>query len=97
MPSWCKGCCGREVLLSASAALQGTVDAMWEVLRGFLESPDMRKAWHNYSFDRHVLGNIRAGGRPIQAAGFHADTMHMARLWDSSRKGKGYSLEALSG
>lgn len=97
MPSWCKGCCGREVLLSASAALQGTVDAMWEVLRGFLESPDMRKAWHNYSFDRHVLGNIRAGGRPLQAAGFHADTMHMARLWDSSRKGKGYSLEALSG
>ena len=83
--------------LSALAALQGTVDAMWEVLRGFLESPDMRKAWHNYSFDRHVLGNIRAGGRPIQAAGFHADTMHMARLWDSSRKGKGYSLEALSG
>lgn len=97
MLGWYRGCCGWEVLLNALAALQETVDAMWEVLRGFLESPDMRKAWHNYSFDRHVLGNIRAGGQPIQAAGFHADTMHMARLWDSSRKGKGYSLEALSG
>lgn len=34
-------------------------------------------------------------------AGFGGDTMHMARLWDSSRTmtkgGKGYSLEALSG
>lgn len=69
---------------------------MWEVFRDFLEDESIKKAWHNYSFDRHVLGNVRAGGRPIQAAGFHADTMHMARLWDASRKGKGYSLEALS-
>lgn len=30
--------------------------------------------------------------------GFHADTMHMARLWDSSRRTEGgYSLEALTG
>ena len=30
-------------------------------------------------------------------AGFGGDTMHMARLWDSSRQGRGgYSLEALS-
>lgn len=29
--------------------------------------------------------------------GFHADTMHMARLWDSSRRADGgYSLEALT-
>ena len=50
--------------------------------------------WHNYSFDRHVLGN--AG---ISVAGFAGDTMHMARLYDSSRgrvRGKGYSLESLS-
>ena len=77
--------------------MQATVDGIWEVFRAFLEDPSMKKAWHNYSFDRHVLGNVRAGGRPILAAGFHADTMHMARLWDASRKGKGYSLEALSG
>ena len=77
--------------------MQATVDGIWEVFRVFLEDPHMKKAWHNYSFDRHVLGNVREGGRPIRAAGFHADTMHMARLWDASRKGKGYSLEALSG
>lgn len=30
----------------------------------------------------------------IDCQGFHADTMHMARLWNSSRTmGKGYSLE----
>ena len=30
----------------------------------------------------------------INCRGFHADTMHMARLWNSSRTmGKGYSLE----
>ena len=77
--------------------VQAIVDDIWEVFRAFLEDPSMKKAWHNYSFDRHVLGNVRAGGQPIRAAGFHADTMHMARLWDASRKGKGYSLEALSG
>ncbi len=55
------------------------------------------QVWHNYSFDRHVLANTRLGGRPLEAAGFYGDTMHMARMWDSSRKGKGYSLEALSG
>ena len=31
-------------------------------------------------------------------SGFHADTMHMARLWDSSRRWVGgYSLEGLTG
>jgi hypothetical protein len=33
----------------------------------------------------------------INCQGFHADTMHMARLWNSSRTiGKGYSLEVPS-
>lgn len=33
----------------------------------------------------------------VRMAGFAGDTMHMARLWDSSRMGRGgYSLEALS-
>jgi DNA polymerase-1 len=32
----------------------------------------------------------------VEVAGFGGDTMHMARLWDSSRTGKGYSLEALT-
>lgn len=34
----------------------------------------------------------------FNVSGFHADTMHMARLWDSSRRWVGgYSLEALTG
>ncbi|XP_061355331.1 DNA polymerase I B, chloroplastic/mitochondrial-like isoform X2 [Gastrolobium bilobum] len=34
----------------------------------------------------------------FKVSGFHADTMHMARLWDSSRRWVGgYSLEGLTG
>lgn len=55
-------------------------------------SPCQTQVWHNYSFDRHVME--RTG---VRMAGFAGDTMHMARLWDSSRMGRGgYSLEALS-
>lgn len=39
-----------------------------------------KKAWHNYGFDRHVLYN-----HDIDCQGLVGDTMHMARLWDTSR------------
>ncbi|KAJ8608280.1 hypothetical protein CTAYLR_007284 [Chrysophaeum taylorii] len=62
--------------------------------REWFESPAL-KVWHNYGFDRHVVNNHRIGTK-----GFAGDTMHMARLDDSSRLrtrgGDGYSLEALS-
>ncbi|XP_028097504.1 DNA polymerase I B, chloroplastic/mitochondrial-like isoform X1 [Camellia sinensis] len=59
----------------------------------FFEDPSIKKVWHNYSFDKHVIENYG-----FKVSGFHADTMHMARLWDSSRRTEGgYSLEALSG
>ncbi|KAL6283926.1 hypothetical protein ACE6H2_014855 [Prunus campanulata] len=58
----------------------------------FFEDPSIKKVWHNYSFDNHVIENYG-----LKLSGFHADTMHMARLWDSSRRVKGgYSLEALT-
>ncbi|XP_059665247.1 DNA polymerase I A, chloroplastic/mitochondrial-like isoform X2 [Cornus florida] len=47
----------------------------------FFEDPSIKKVWHNYSFDSHVLQNYR-----LKISGFHADTMHMARLCDSSRR-----------
>lgn len=48
--------------------------------------------FHNYSFDCHEFHN-----EGIEIDGFACDTMHMARLWESSRIGKGsYSLESLS-
>uniref|UniRef100_A0A0E0MPY5 DNA-directed DNA polymerase n=1 Tax=Oryza punctata TaxID=4537 RepID=A0A0E0MPY5_ORYPU len=57
----------------------------------FFEDPSIKKVWHNYSSDCHVIENYG-----IKVAGFHADTMHLARLWDSSRKDDGgYSLEGL--
>lgn len=49
--------------------------------------------WHNYSFDCHVIENYG-----LKVDGFFADTMHMARLWNSARRTEGgYSLEALTG
>ncbi|PIA63953.1 hypothetical protein AQUCO_00201341v1 [Aquilegia coerulea] len=58
----------------------------------FFEDPSIKKVYHNYSFDSHVIENYG-----IKISGFHADTMHMARLWDSARRTEGgYSLEALT-
>ncbi|XP_010905964.1 DNA polymerase I A, chloroplastic isoform X2 [Elaeis guineensis] len=59
----------------------------------FFEDPCIKKVWHNYSFDSHVIENYG-----IKLSGFHVDTMHLARLWDSSRRADGgYSLESLTG
>lgn len=65
--------------------------AILSVFRPFFEEARYCKVWHNYGFDRHVLEN--AG---LRLGGFAGDTMHMARLLDAGRKGKGYSLEALT-
>lgn len=54
----------------------------------YFESNQFKKCWHNYSFDRHILAN-----HGIHSQGFHGDTMHLARLFDTSRKR--YSLEEL--
>ena len=68
-------------------------DEVWDVFKEYFENPNVKKVWHNYSFDRHVVENHHG----IKLAGFAADTMHMARLWNSNRKlDGGYSLEALS-
>eukprot|EP00667_Euglena_gracilis_P001869 EG_transcript_1869 len=74
------------------------LDAAEGVLQEFkawFEDPAYKKVWHNYGFDRHVLFN-----EGIDCRGLGGDTLHMARIWDSSREragnGKGYSLEALS-
>ncbi|XP_027369033.1 DNA polymerase I A, chloroplastic/mitochondrial-like isoform X2 [Abrus precatorius] len=67
-----------------------------EILEKFAEffsDSSIEKVWHNYSFDCHVIENYG-----FKVSGFHADTMHMARLWDSSRHlDGGYSLEGLTG
>ena len=64
-----------------------------EAFRGFFKDEGAKKVWHNYGFDRHVLENMG-----LECGGFGGDTMHMARLWDASRKySGGYSLGGLSG
>lgn len=64
--------------------------------KSWFEDKRFLKVWHNYGFDRHVMWN-----EGIDCQGFGGDTMHMARLQDTSRlkqgEGLGYSLEALTG
>ena len=55
----------------------------------YFEDPQYQKCWHNYSFDKHILGN-----HGINCQGFGGDTMHMARLADPSRMK--YSLKSLT-
>lgn len=55
----------------------------------WLEDSSVLKIWHNYGFDRHVLYN-----EGINVMGFGGDTLHMARLCDTSRMK--YSLESLT-
>jgi DNA polymerase-1 len=71
-----------------------TVPDVLDQFRDFFASNTIKKVWHNYGFDRHVVENMQ-----LQMSGFGGDTMHMARLYDSARLrthgGDGYSLEAL--
>nr|XP_043640219.1 DNA polymerase I B, chloroplastic/mitochondrial isoform X2 [Erigeron canadensis] len=72
--------------------LDGGGKHILDIFSPFFENPMIKKVWHNYSFDNHVIENYG-----LKLSGFHADTMHMARLWDSSRRmSGGYSLEALT-
>mmetsp|Transcript_3581 Transcript_3581/g.12854 ORF Transcript_3581/g.12854 Transcript_3581/m.12854 type:complete len:1238 (+) Transcript_3581:138-3851(+) len=59
----------------------------------YFEDPNVLKVWHNYGFDRHVLAN-----HGIHLQGFGGDTLHMARLLDSSKlgSGSGYALDQLT-
>ena len=68
---------------------------MLQEFKEWFENPKHLKVWHNYGFDRHVMWN-----EGIDVRGFGGDTMHMARLQDTSRtrmgSGNGYGLAALS-
>lgn len=61
------------------------------LFKQYLEDKQYKKVWHNYGFDRHLFYN-----HGINVMGFGGDTMHMARLQDSSRGPKEYSLASLS-
>ena len=61
----------------------GSAEGVLEEFKPYFEHQNIRKIWHNYSFDRHVLGNLG-----INCQGFGGDTMHMARLWDTGKEGE---------
>ena len=63
---------------------------MFSVFSQYFADHSIRKVFHNYSFDYHVLSNHH-----LHVRGFAGDTMHMCRLWDTSKLS--YSLETLSG
>jgi DNA polymerase I-like protein with 3'-5' exonuclease and polymerase domains len=74
----------------------GDAEGVLEEFHDWFLREEAYKVWHNYGFDRHVMYN-----EGIDCRGFRGDTMHMARLLDSSRDkavggGEGYSLASLS-
>ncbi|GFR52186.1 hypothetical protein Agub_g14723 [Astrephomene gubernaculifera] len=63
-----------------------------EEFRRFFENDEVKKVWHNYGFDRHVMENMG-----VCCRGFGGDTLHMARLADASRSGRRtYGLDNLT-
>ncbi|PRP82180.1 hypothetical protein PROFUN_10451 [Planoprotostelium fungivorum] len=69
----------------------GECEGVLDEFKPYLEDETIPKVYHNYSFDYHVL---RTAG--IEPMGLMGDTMHMARLWDSSRLTRGgYSLQGI--
>jgi DNA polymerase-1 len=75
--------------------LDGGKDVL-SVFAPYFGDSSIRKVWHNYSFDKHIIENHGNDVNGITVNGFHADTMHLARLWNSARSREGYSLEALT-
>jgi len=47
--------------------------------KDYFEDATYQKIFHNYSFDRHLLGH-----HGVRVRGLHADTLHLARLHDTS-------------
>ncbi len=45
----------RVVTLNLLVGAQEEEQAIFEAFKPFFEDPKIRKVWHNYSFDRHVM------------------------------------------
>eukprot|EP00873_Tetraselmis_striata_P045984 jgi/Tetstr1/466248/TSEL_010804.t1 len=73
---------------------EAEVAGVFDAFKPFFADSSIKKVWHNFSFDRHVLNS-----HGMECNGLAGDTIHMARMFDASRLqggGSGYSLEALS-
>jgi DNA polymerase I len=79
---------------------EGKNSRLLDIFKNWFENEEYKKVWHNYAFDRHVMYNEGEERRTyyfllclliltslgINCLGFHGDTMHMARLWDTARE-----------
>ncbi len=45
-------------------AVQDEQEAVFHAFKAFFEDEDIKKVWHNYSFDRHVLANHVSRSNP---------------------------------
>lgn len=66
----------------------GQAYGLSNIFKPYFESESVKKCWNNYGLDRHIMYNHK-----IDCKGFGGDTMHMARLNDTSLPS--YSLENL--
>jgi len=67
---------GPRLFIDNSGPAEGLLE---KYFKGYFEEEAAQKVFHNYSFERHVLA--RHG---IRLRGLHADTLHLARLYDTS-------------
>lgn len=58
----------------------GPCEGILNEFKAYFENKNIKKVFHNFSFDCHAINGL---GIPVK--GFAADTMQMARLWNSSR------------
>jgi len=84
----CATCfCGEDVDFGSGPRLfidnfGPAADSLERYFKEYFEDESFKKVFHNYSFDRHMLRRHGIGLR-----GFHADTLHLARLYDTSLAG----------
>ena len=67
-----------------------TAAGVLRAMEPYFTSRLVRKVWHHYGVQRHLLINT---GVRVRTLG--ADTLHMAKLWDPTRGDQGYDLHEL--
>jgi DNA polymerase-1 len=78
---------GPRLFIDNYADSQGVI----EEFKDYFEDSTYLKVWHNYGFDRHIFHN-----HGIDVKGFGGDTLHMARMFDTSKLPNEFSLQKLS-
>lgn len=67
---------GPRLLVDNAGPAAGLLESKF---KSYFEDASYQKVFHNYSFDRHVLARHN-----IRVQGLHADTIHLARVYDTS-------------